>query len=71
MATKFKPPEPVPIVTPNSVNSTELPENNAVMISIDKDNKVYFSVFAKKDPAIADEIVRNVALSRNITRDRA
>ncbi len=67
MATKFKPPEPVPIVTPNSVNSTELPENNAVMISIDKDNKVYFSVFAKKDPEIADEIVRNVALSRNIT----
>jgi biopolymer transport protein ExbD len=66
MATKFKPKEPVPITTPNSVNTTKLPDNNAVMISIDKDNKVYFSVFAKKDPTIADEIVRNVALSRNI-----
>lgn len=67
MATKFKPKEPVPITTPNSVNTTKLPDNNAVMISIDKDNKVYFSVFAKKNPEIADEIVRNVAAARNIT----
>mgnify|MGYP003350164367 FL=1 len=40
MATKFKPPEPVEITTPGSVLSQKLPENNAVMISIDSANRV-------------------------------
>ena len=48
MATKFKPPEPVEIKTPNSVSSQKLPENDAVMVTMDKDNKVYFSIFAEK-----------------------
>ncbi len=66
MATKFKPPEPVEINTPNSVNSTTLPENNAVMISIDRDNKVYFSVFSKKDPTMSDKIIQDLSESRNL-----
>ena len=61
MATKFKPTEPVPIETPNSVAAQKLPDNNAVMISIDKDNKVYFSTFSKKDALKAGEIAKVAA----------
>jgi biopolymer transport protein ExbD len=49
MATKFKPPEPVPVETPGSVSSEILPgEVNAMLITIDKDSKVYVTVNAKK-----------------------
>ena len=67
MATKFKPAEAVPIVTPNSVSSQKMPDNDAVMISIDKDDKVYFSIMAQKDPQIARDIIKAAAQSRNIT----
>src|SRR5437762_8519929 len=66
MATKFKPPEPVEITTPNSVSSQPLPENDAVMVTIDKDNKVYFSIFAEKDPTILDNIVNKINTDRNL-----
>ena len=64
MATKFKPPEPVEITTPNSVSSQTLPENDAVMVTIDKDNKVYFSIFAEKDPTILDNIIKKINTDR-------
>lgn len=49
MATKFKPPEPVPVTTPGSVSSEILPgEVNAMLITIDKDSKVYVTINAKK-----------------------
>lgn len=66
MATKFKPAEPVPIATPNSVSSQTLPENNAVMISIDKDNKVYFSIMSKKDPEIPKDLIVRASEARNL-----
>lgn len=66
MATKFKPAEAVPIQTPNSVSSQKLPENDAVMISIDKDDKVYFSIMAQKDPQLARDIIKAAAQSRNV-----
>lgn len=66
MATKFKPAEAVPIDTPNSVSSQKLPENDAVMISIDKDDKVYFSIMAKNEPQIAKDIIKSAAEARNI-----
>ena len=58
MATKFKPPEPVEIKTPGSVLSQKMPENNAVLISIDSANRVFFSVLSEKDPTKFDEIGR-------------
>ncbi|MFT3904431.1 MAG: biopolymer transporter ExbD [Niabella sp.] len=67
MATKFKPQEPVPIETPNSVSSQQLPDNNAIMISIDKENKVYFSVRSKSDPKLAQDAVQRAAEARGIT----
>ncbi|MFT4092788.1 MAG: biopolymer transporter ExbD [Niabella sp.] len=66
MATKFKPAEAVPIQTPNSVSSQKLPENDAVLISIDKDDKVYFSIMTKNDKQTAIDIIKGAAQARNI-----
>lgn len=44
LATKFKPPEALSVTTPNSVSSKVAPDKNVVLITIDKDAKVYFSV---------------------------
>lgn len=66
MATKFKPPEPVEITTPGSVLSQKLPENNAVLITIDSSNKVYFSVLSEKDKTKYDAIISDINTSQNL-----
>jgi biopolymer transport protein ExbD len=66
MATKFKPPEPVEITTPKSVSTAELPESNAIMITIDKEGKVYFTVLSQKDMSVYDEVINSVNTSRNL-----
>lgn len=66
MATKFKPPEPVEITTPGSVLSQKLPENNAVLISIDSSNKVYFSVLSEKDKSKYDLIINDINTTQNL-----
>ena len=66
MATKFKPPEPVEVTTPNSVSSQKLPDNDAVMITIDKEDKVYFSIFSEKDPTVLDNIIKTINTDRNL-----
>jgi len=71
MATKFKPPEPVEITTPGSVLSQKLPENNAVMITIDSANKVYFSVLSEKDKSKFDVIIKALNTSQNLGLSQA
>ena len=66
MATKFKPPEIVPIVTPGSVISQKLPENNAIMITVDSSNRVYFTVLSDKDKSKYDAIIQNINSSRSL-----
>lgn len=66
MATKFKPQDPVEITTPNSVSSQALPANDALMILIDKDNKVFFSVLAENSPGILDQIIQGINTTRNL-----
>lgn len=66
MATKFKPPEPVPIKTPNSVSSQPMPDNNAVLIGIDKSDKVYFSIQSSKDPQKAWDIIVRASEARGM-----
>ncbi|MEO7922063.1 MAG: biopolymer transporter ExbD [Chitinophagaceae bacterium] len=66
MATKFKPPEPVPITTPGSVISQKLPENNAVMISVDSSNRVFFTVLSDKDKTKFDAVIQAINSSRNL-----
>ena len=60
MATKFKPPDPVEIKTPGSVLSQKMPESNAVLISIDSSNKVYFSILSEKDPSKFDNVINEI-----------
>jgi biopolymer transport protein ExbD len=44
LATKFKPAEALSVVTPSSVSSKIAPDKNVVLLTMDKDGKVYFSV---------------------------
>lgn len=66
MATKFKPPEPVEIKTPNSVSAGKLPENDAVMVTIDPENRVFFSVLSEKNTAVHDKIMQELNTSNNL-----
>jgi biopolymer transport protein ExbD len=64
LATKFKPPEPVEITTPGSVNSQIMPDKNAVLIIVDSTNRVFFSVLSDKDPGKLDAIIQGINSSR-------
>jgi biopolymer transport protein ExbD len=44
LATKFKPPEALSVVTPSSVQTKTAPEKDVVLVTIDRDGKVYLSV---------------------------
>ena len=66
LATKFKPPEPVPITTPGSVLSQKLPDSNAVLITVDSANKVYFTVLSEKDKGVYDQVIQGLNNSRNL-----
>jgi biopolymer transport protein ExbD len=66
MATKFKPPEAVEIKTPGSVLSQTLPESNAVLISIDSSNRVYYTLLSEKDPAKFDAVLDGLNTSQNL-----
>ena len=66
MATKFKPPEPVEITTPNSVSAGKLPQNDAVMVTIDNSDRVYFSVLSEKNVKVFDQIIQEINTSNNL-----
>ena len=66
MATKFKPPEPVEIKTPGSVISQKMPESNAVLISIDSSNKVYFTLKSEKEPEKFDDLIKGINEKQNL-----
>jgi biopolymer transport protein ExbD len=66
MATKFKPQEPVEIKTPGSVLTQELPASNAVMVSFDSANRVFFTVLSEKDPTVIDGVIQNLNSSRSL-----
>lgn len=69
MATKFKPEEPVKVETPNSVSSDMLKESNALLITIDKNSKVYLNISSQNDKTKEKlaQIVKGVAAARSIT----
>ncbi len=68
MATKFKPEEPVQVETPNSVSANLLEENNSLLVTIDKDSKVYLNVNAIKDEGQSKlrELIDGVDKTRNL-----
>ena len=68
LATKFKPPEALSVVTPSSVSSKVAPDKNVVLITMVKDAKVYFSVSdgntsEKKDIIDAINTSKNLGLT--------
>lgn len=66
MATQFKPPEPVPVETPGSVSSDILKEGNSMLITIDKDSKVYINITAKKEPGRVKDLIAGVNDTRKL-----
>jgi len=65
MATKFKPPSPVEVITPSSVSSEKYPDNDAILITIDKDSKVYFTVMSE-DSKVQDALISTINASKNL-----
>jgi len=66
LATKFKPPEPVEIKTPNSVSTKALPENDAILVVLDSAGRVFFSMMAEKDPMLKYNVIKNMNDTRNL-----
>jgi biopolymer transport protein ExbD len=68
MATKFKPQEPVEVETPNSVSSALLEEKDAMLITIDKDSKVYLNISAPSDKSKTklEQIIQGINTSRSL-----
>src|SRR5215212_8141087 len=62
LATKFKPPEAVEVVTPSSVSSKAAPENNAFMVSINRDGLVFLDMSSE----MRKEVLEQLASARNL-----
>jgi biopolymer transport protein ExbD len=66
LATKFKPPDPVEVVTPASISDTKVTEKDLMLITIDKNGRVFFDmdgVQTKKDLIDAIDRDRNLKLT--------
>lgn len=66
MATKFKPEEPVKVETPKSVSADFLKEENAMLITIDQDSKVYVNISSPKDESKLTSVIEGINQSRNL-----
>jgi len=66
LTTKFKPAEALAVVTPKSVSTQVAEQKDVVLITLDKDGKVYFSV-SDDNTAEKGEIIDAVAQARGIT----
>ena len=73
MATKFKPAEPVTITTPQSVSSTKLKEQDAILITFDSVGRVYLTmnVLKKDDEPLKYEFIKNLSQARNLNLSEA
>ena len=65
LATKFKPPEALSVVTPSSVQTKMAPEKDVVMVIIDKDGKVYLSV-SESNQAEKKEMIETINTAHNL-----
>jgi biopolymer transport protein ExbD len=69
MATKFKPDAPVEITTPKSVSADKLKEQDAVLIEMDKDGRVFFTVNTERQNEEMNGIKRNIITNVNQVRN--
>lgn len=49
LATQFKPDEPVTVVTPNSISEITLPDVDIMLLTVDPDGRVFFSIDGAED----------------------
>lgn len=66
LTTKFKPAEALAVTTPKSVSTNPAEQKDAVMITMDKNGKIYFSVSddaTEEKQAIIDNVNQAKALS--------
>ncbi len=62
LATKFKPAEAVEVTPPSSVASKAAPENDAFMVSINKEGKV----FIQMSDEMRDDVIEELSTSRSL-----
>ncbi|MHA4809566.1 ExbD/TolR family protein [Flavitalea flava] len=65
LATKFKPVEALTVTTPSSVSSKIAPDKDVVLITIDKDAKVYLSI-SDGNSAQKQDIINTINTSKNL-----
>src|SRR5882672_3625582 len=65
LVAKFKPPENLTVTTPSSVSTKIAPEKNVVMVTIDKEGKVYYSV-SDANRTEKQEIIDAINTSKNL-----
>lgn len=63
LTTKFKPDEPVVIDPPSSISDIKLPESDIIILNIDKDGKVFYSIEGKE---IRADLLRKMGKIYNI-----
>jgi biopolymer transport protein ExbD len=68
LATKFKPDEPVTVVTPNSISDIPLPDNDIMLITVDQKGRIFFSV---DNQNVRDGIIRDVNEYKGLGLDEA
>jgi biopolymer transport protein ExbD len=70
LVAKPKPPDTLNVVTPNSVSSVPVKDNNVVMITIDHDGKVYLSV-SDKNVAEKKEMIETISRLKGLNLTEA
>ena len=65
LATKFKPPEALSVTTPSSVSSRIAPDKDVVMITMDKDNKVYLSL-SDGNTSQKQDVINDINTAKNL-----
>ncbi|MEO5685668.1 MAG: biopolymer transporter ExbD [Chitinophagaceae bacterium] len=70
LTTKFKPSEALAVVTPNSVSAKVAPENDVVLITIDKEGRVYLSV-SDKNTSEKRAIITAISTSKSLNLSAA
>jgi biopolymer transport protein ExbD len=63
LATRFKPDEPVTVVTPNSISEIPIPDNDIMLITVDPKGRVFFTVDSKNDRI---EIINDIDEYKNL-----
>lgn len=63
LTTKFKPSEALAVVTPSSVSTKVVDSKDVVLVTIDKEGKVYFSL---SDDAPKKDVIEAVNTNRNL-----